>query len=153
MSAMWFDDFRPGQVWETAGATITEPQILDFAMQWDPQPFHLDVEAAAGTSFRGLIASGWQTALIGFRLMLALGIFDRCSMGSPGLESLKWLKPVRPGDTLRGRLEVVETRPSRSKPDRGSMVADYAVSNQRGETVMTWRCVHILARRPEAAGA
>ena len=145
---IWFEDFEPGQVFETDGATLTEPQILDFAMQWDPQPFHLDVAAAAESSYGGLIASGWQTALTGFRLMLGLGIFRRCSMGSPGLEHLRWLKPVRPGDTLRGRLEVVETRPSRSKPDRGTMVADYALANQYGETVMTWRCLHILARKP-----
>lgn len=145
---MWLDDFLAGQVFETAGATVTEAQILDFALQWDPQPFHLDVQAAADGPYDGLIASGWQTALIGFRLMLALGIFQDSSMGSPGLDSLKWLKPVRPGDTLRGSLEVAETRPSRSKPDRGIAIFDYALTNQHGETVLTWRHAHLLRRRP-----
>ena len=147
-ATLWFEDFREGQVFETAGATVTEPQILDFAMQWDPQPFHLDVVAAEHGPYDGLIASGWQTALIGFRLLLALGIFQDSSMGSPGIESLKWLKPVRPGDTLRGRMTVAETRASRSKPDRGIVIEAYALANQRGETVMTWRCAHIIARRP-----
>jgi acyl dehydratase len=145
---LWFEDFAPGQVYETAGATLTEAQILDFAMQWDPQPFHLDVEAAKASIYGGLIASGFQTLLVAFRLFLAEGLIRRSSIGSPGMEALRWLKPVRPGDTLRVRVTVVDTRPSRSKSDRGIMLADYAVSNQRGETVCDWRCTHLLLRRP-----
>lgn len=146
--SLWLEDFAAGQVYETAGATVTEPQILDFALQWDPQPFHLDVVAAEASPYGGLIASGFHTLLIAFRLFLAEGLIADSSIGSPGIESLRWLKPVRPGDTLRARMEVVETRESRSKPDRGSMLADYAVTNQSGETVMTWRCTHLLLRRP-----
>ena len=146
---LWFEDFAPGQSFETAGVTLTEAQILDFALAWDPQPFHLDVEAAAASPYGGLIASGFHTLLVAFRLFLAEGLIRRSSIGSPGMESLRWLKPVRPGDTIRARVEVVEVRASRSKPDRGAMIADYAVANQRGETVTTWRCTHLLLRRPQ----
>jgi acyl dehydratase len=145
---LWFEDFTPGQVFETAGATLSEAQILDFALQWDPQPFHLDVEAAAESPYGGLIASGFQTMLVGFRLFLSEGLIRKSSIGSPGMGSLRWLKPVRPGDTLRATVTVVESRPSRSKADRGIMIADYAVLNQRGETVCDWRCTHLLLRRP-----
>jgi acyl dehydratase len=148
---LWFEDFTPGRRFETAGATLSEAQILDFAMQWDPQPFHLDVEAAKASPYGGLIASGFQTLLVAFRLFLAEGLIRRSSIGSPGMESLKWLKPVRPGDTIRVAVIVVEARPSRSKPDRGIAIADYLVTNQAGETVTTWRCTHLLLRRPEGS--
>ena len=148
LAAMWFEDFTPGLAIETAGATITEAQILDFALQWDPQPFHLDVGAAADTPYGGLIASGFQTLLVGFRLFLAEGALRRCSLGSPGIETLRWLAPVRPGDTIRVRAEVVSARPSASKPDRGVVIMDYAFANQRAETVLTYRCTHLLLKRP-----
>jgi len=152
MDALWFEDFTPGLVIETAGATISEAQILDFALQWDPQPFHLDALAAAESPFGGLIASGFQTLLVGFRLFLAEGALRRCSLGSPGVEVLRWLRPVRPGDTIRVRAEVVSARPSASKPDRGIAVLDYAFTNQHGETVLTYRCTHLLLRRPAREG-
>ncbi len=149
MNDMWFEDFTPGLVIETAGATLSEAQILDFALQWDPQPFHIDALAAADSPFGGLIASGFQTLLVGFRLFLAEGWLRRCSLGSPGIESLRWLRPVRPGDTIRVRAEVVSARVSASKPDRGIVVMDYAFTSQHGETVLTYRCTHLLLRRPE----
>jgi acyl dehydratase len=145
--ALWFEDFAPGQSFETRGATLSEAQILDFAMAWDPQPFHLDRAAAEASPYGGLIASGWQTLLVSFRLILATGLFDAASLGSPGVEALRWLKPVRPGDTLRARGEVLETRPSRSKQDRGSAIIAYETLNQRDEVVMDWRCTHLLRRR------
>ena len=145
--ALWFEDFAPGQSFETRGATLSEAQILDFAMAWDPQPFHLDRAAAEASPYGGLIASGWQTLLVCFRLILATGLFDAASLGSPGVEALRWLKPVRPGDTLRARGEVLETRPSRSKQDRGSAIIAYETLNQRDEVVMDWRCTHLLRRR------
>lgn len=152
--ALWFEDFAPGQTFETRGATLTEAQILDFAMAWDPQTFHLDRGAAEASPFGGLIASGWQTLLVSFRLILATGVFDAASLGSPGVETLRWLRPVRPGDTLRARGEVLEVRPSRSKPDRGAATVRYETLNQRDEVAMEWRCAHLLRKRPsDQAGA
>lgn len=148
MTARWFDDISPGDACETDGATLTEPQILDFALQWDPQPFHLDRQAAEASAYGGLIASGFQTMLTAFRLILATRFWSDASMGSPGMEDVRWVKPVRPGDTIRARFEVLETRASRSKPDRGVATIAYTVLNQNDEEVMRWRCAHILKRRP-----
>jgi acyl dehydratase len=145
---LWFEDFVPGRIWETAGATLTEAQILDFAWSWDPQPFHLDRAAAEASPYGGLIASGFQTLLVAFRLFHAERIITPASIGSPGMDELRWLKPVRPGDTLRVRGEVISQTPSRSKPDRGAAVIAYAVTNQRGETVMSYRATHLLLKRP-----
>lgn len=145
---LWFEDFAAGQSYETAGATLTEAQILAFAWEWDPQPFHLDVAAAEASPYGGLIASGFQTLLTAFRLFHAERIINPASIGSPGMDEVRWLKPVRPGDTLRVRGEVVETRPSRSKPDRGSAVIAYTVLNQRDEAVMTYRAIHLFLKRP-----
>ena len=145
---LWFEDFTPGRVWESAGATLSEAQILAFAWEWDPQPFHLDKGAAEASPFGGLISSGFQTLLVAFRLFHAERIINPASIGSPGIDELRWLKPVRPGDTIRVRGEVVESRPSRSKPDRGSAVIAYSVLNQRDEVVMTYRAIHLLLKRP-----
>jgi acyl dehydratase len=145
---LWFEDFAAGQVWETAGATLTEAQILDFAWQYDPQPFHLDKGAAEASPYGGLIASGFQTLLTAFRLFHAERIINPASIGSPGMDEVRWLRPVRPGDTLRVRGEVLETRPSRSKPDRGSALIGYTVLNQRDEAVMTYRATHLFLKRP-----
>jgi acyl dehydratase len=149
MRDLWFEDFAPGQVFETAGATVTEAQILDFAWAWDPQPFHMDRLAAEASPYGGIIASGFHTLLIAFRLWHAERIMNPASIGSPGMDEIRWLRPVRPGDTLRVRAEVLEVRPSRSKPDRGSAVIAHAVTNQRGETVMTYKAINLFLRRPE----
>jgi acyl dehydratase len=144
---LYFDDFEPGQEFHSKGATLSESQILDFAMLYDPQPFHLDVNAAAEGPFGGLIASGFQTLAVAFRLFYQEKIINACSMGSPGLDELRWLRPVRPGDTLKVKGTVREKRPSSSKPDRGTLLMDYEVSNQHGEAVMTFTAIHIFARR------
>ena len=148
MTDRYFDDFVVGERFVSPGVTVTESMIVEFALQYDPQPFHLDAEAARASNFDGLIASGFQTMALGFRMFLALGLFRACSMGSPGVDELRWPRPVRPGDTLRQIAEVLELRPSRSKPDRGIVVMRHAVVNQRDEEVMTYRCMHLLARRP-----
>lgn len=145
---LWFEDFTPGRSWETAGATLTEAQILGFAWEWDPQPFHLDRGAAEASPFGGLIASGFQTLLVAFRLFHAERVINPASIGSPGIDELRWMRPVRPGDTLRVRGEVLEARPSRSKPDRGSAVIAYTVTNQHGEIVMGYKATHLLLKRP-----
>ncbi len=143
---LWLDDFRPGQRFKTEGATLSEGQIMAFAFEWDPQPFHIDKLAAAESPYGGIIASGFHTLLVAFRLILQERIFNAASMGSPGMEEIRWLLPVRPDDTLHVEAEVLEVRPSKSRPDRGTARIAYAVSNQHGETVMTFTVTHILRR-------
>lgn len=147
MTDLYFDDFEIGQRFTTRGITLTESLIIDFAMSYDPQPFHIDVEAAKASNYGGLIASGFQTMALGFRMVLETGIFRASSMGSPGMDELRWLKPVRPGDTLHSELEVVEKRPSASKPDRGILRVKYQIKNQAGEDVMTFSSMHLLKRK------
>ena len=148
MSERYFDDFEVGQRFESRGVTVTESQILDFALAYDPQPFHLDTEAAARSPFGGLIASGFHTLALGFRMFYQANVINACSMGSPGMAELRWLAPVRPGDTLHTVAEVKGTRPSRSKADRGTVEMAFAVINQHGDTVMTFVTTIILARAP-----
>jgi len=145
---LWFDDFAVGQRFTTAGCTLSEAQILEFGWAHDPQPFHIDKEAAAASPFGGLIGSGFQTLLVAFRLVYQERVINAASLGSPGLDELRWPRPVRPGDTLRVAGHVVEVRPSRSKPDRGLVVIAYEVLNQHDELVMTFRALHLLLRRP-----
>jgi acyl dehydratase len=147
MREMFFEDFKPGDRFVSPGVTVTEGMIIDFALAYDPQPFHLDSRAAAASHFGGLIASGIQTLALGFRVFLQLGLFRACGMGSPGLDELRWLRPVRPGDTLRSEVEVVEARPSRSKPDRGMLVMAFTIRNQRDEDVLTMRTMQLTRRR------
>lgn len=147
---MFLDDLPPGYRFETAARTLSEDEILDFARRWDPQPFHTDREAAQHSPYAGLIASGFHTLLTGFVLTLDADVWNEASLGSPGMDELRWLKPVRPGDTLRVRAEVLTSTPSRSRPDRGRAVIAYEVLDQGDETVMTYQCTHILARRPDA---
>lgn len=153
MADLWFEDLEAGRVFETAGCTLSEAQILEFAWLHDPQPFHIDREAAAAGPYGGLIASGFQTLLVAFRLFYQERVINVASLGSPGMDELRWLVPVRPGDTLRVRARVLEQRPSRSRPDRGTAVLDYTVLNQRSETVMTFKITHILRRRPASAAS
>jgi acyl dehydratase len=148
---LWFEDFAAGQRFATAGCTLSEAQILDFGWAHDPQPFHIDREAATAGPFGGLIGSGFQTLLVAFRLVYQERIINAASLGSPGLDELRWLQPVRPGDTLRVAGEVVEVRASRSRPDRGLVTIAYTVRNQREEAVMTFRALHLLLRRPDPA--
>ncbi len=148
MTDRFFEDFKAGDTFVTGGVTLTESMILDFAITYDPQPFHIDVTAAKAGPFGGLIASGFQTLALGFRQVLDLGVLKGGSMGSPGLDELRWIRPVRPGDTLRVKGEVVETKPSSSKTDRGTVRIKYAFITQGDETVLTMSCIHILKRRP-----
>lgn len=143
----YFDDFKVGERFRSKGVTLTEAEIISFALAYDPQPFHLDAVAAAQSPFGGLIASGLQTFALGWRMFLQEGAFSACSLGSPGIDELRWTAPVKPGDTLRTEAEVIETRPSGSKPDRGTLKMAYRMTNQRGETVLTMTIVHILKRR------
>ena len=148
MTDRFFDDFKAGDTFVTGGVTFTEAAIVDFAITYDPQPFHIDAEAARAGPFGGLIASGFQTLALGFRQVLDLGMLKGGSMGSPGLDELRWTRPVRPGDTLRVKGEVLEVKPSSSKPNRGTARIRYTFVNQADETVLTMSCLHILKRRP-----
>ena len=144
----YLDDFTVGSNFGTDGKTVSEAEILEFALKYDPQPFHMDVEAAKAGPFGGLIASGVQTMAIGLRLLLQAQIFPPgASMGSPGMDELRWLKPVRPGDTLRLRGEALEVTPSRSKPDRGVLKYRMTIFNQHGEDVMSMLGMQIVKRR------
>ena len=148
---MYFDDFKVGDELASPGVTISESQILDFALQFDPQPFHLDVNAATAGPFGGLIASGFHTAALTFRMFWQTGALDGGSVGSPGLDELRWLKPVRPGDTLRVVARVLATRRSTSKPDRGIVRMQYTTLNQHGEPVMTLIGNQLMRTRPVQA--
>lgn len=150
MQGMFFEDYEVGQVIVTPGATITESQIVEFALHYDPQPFHLDKGAAEQSIYGGLIASGWQVGSLAFRLVTMTNILKDTSLGSPGLDELRWPRPVRPGDTIHVELTVEEKRPSRSKPDRGIVLIAYAVKNQEDETVMTLKALQLVKRRPSA---
>ena len=146
MSERYFDDFAVGETFATGRMTVTEAMILDFARLYDPQPFHTDAAAATKTIYGGLIASGFQTLALGFRLVWDTGIIAASSRGSPGFDELRWLKPVKPGDTLRVEAEIVEKTPSRSKPDRGIVRVVYRYLDQADDAVLTFTAMHLLRR-------
>jgi acyl dehydratase len=137
VSDLTFEDFQPGQVFELGSTSVTEEEIVAFARQFDPQPFHVDPQAAQESVFGGLIASGWHTGSLWMRLYVDSMLGGPSSQGSPGIEELRWLAPVRPGDTLSGRLTVLETTPSERRPDRGTVRIRGELVNQDGVTVLS----------------
>ena len=147
MPDLSFEDFEPGQVYELGSKVVTEDEIVAFARQFDPQPFHLDPEAAKDSVFGGLIASGWHTGAMWMRLYVDSLLGDASGQGSSGIEELRWLAPVRPGDTLSGRLTVLEASSSESHPDRGTIRIRGEMVNQDGVTVMTMVSRGRFARR------
>lgn len=149
MDSRYLDDLTPGQRFTSPGLTLSEAEIIDFAWRYDPQPFHLDANAAAESPYGGLIASGFQSLAICFRLFIQSGLFADSSLGSPGIDELRWLAPVRPGDTLHSEIEVLEVRPSKSKPDRGIGRLKYHAVNQRGEVVLSFIVNHLLRRNTQ----
>ena len=149
----YFEDFTPGQTIELGRHTITKDEIVAFARQFDPQVFHLDEEAAKQTIFGGLIASGWHTGSLMMRLLYEGVVKDALSLGSPGVDELRWLKPVRPGDTLSARMTVTECVPSRSKIDRGIVKSTIELRNQRDEVVVSSKGLSLFGRRPAARAA
>ena len=143
----YFEDIRAGEVIELGSVEVTREEVLEFARRYDPQPFHVDEEAAAASPFGGVIASGWHTAAMFMRLFVEKILLGSASLGSPGVEELRWLHPVRPGDVLTGRVRVVETRPSERNPTRGTVITDSEAINQDGEVVMRMRARGFFARR------
>lgn len=136
MATRYWEDFTPGETLPLGERTFTSEEIVDFARQWDPQPFHLDPEAGARTHFGGLVASGWHTACAFMRLYVDAVLRDSTSLGSPGMSELRWLKPVRPGETLRGFVHVLEVLPSGKHPDRGTVRMRFEMRNAQGEPAM-----------------
>lgn len=145
---MFFDDLPVGYRFTTEARTLPLAEIVGFARRWDPQPFHTDPEAAKASPYGGIIASGFHTILTAFLLTLEADVWAEASMGSPGMDDIRWLKPVYPGDTLRAEAEVVSSAPSASRPDRGRTGIQYRVFNQNGDEVASYRATHILRRKP-----
>jgi acyl dehydratase len=145
---LYWEDFPAGSVREFGSKTVTREAIIAFAREFDPQPFHVDEEAGKRSLFGGLCASGWHTVSMTMRMMCDEYLLESASLGSPGLENLKWTRPVYPGDTLRVRLQVLEARPMASKPHVGLVRSRWEVMNQRSETVLTMEGWGMFARRP-----
>jgi len=144
----YFEDYVAGSVHEFGPISVEEAEIIEFARRYDPQVFHTDPEAAKLTMYGGLIASGWHTAGLMMRLLVDHYLSHVASLGSPGVDELRWLRPVRPGDELSVRVTVVEARRSSSKPDRGIVRSFVEVINQNREVVMSVKAVNFLLRRP-----
>jgi acyl dehydratase len=144
----YWEDVKEGEVFELGSRTMDKERMIAFAREFDPQPFHTDEKAAEASVWGGLIASGWLTGSTLMRLLYDGFLKDTASLGSPGVDELRWLKPVRPGDTLTARLTVIEATASRSRPDRGIVRTRMELMNQDGETVMTITGVNFISRRP-----
>jgi acyl dehydratase len=147
MSDLFFDDFKVGDRFQSPGITVTQGQMIDFAMHYDPQVFHLDAEKAKDSLYGGLIASGFHTMALSFRLFLQTGALSACSLGSPGIDEVRWTLPVRPGDTLTVIGEVMELQPLRSRPDRGIVRFRYTTYNQKNEKVLSMIGNQLVQRR------
>lgn len=146
----YFEDYVPGTSHEFGHVTVTEEEIVEFGRRYDPQTFHTDPQGAKQTMYGGLIASGWLTAALMMRLYVLNYLSDASSLGSPGVDELRWLKPVRPGDSLSVRVTIREATRSRSKPDRGIVHAFVEVLNQDREVVMTMRGMNLFLCRDQA---
>ncbi|MGU9981234.1 MaoC family dehydratase [Phreatobacter sp. HK31-P] len=146
-----FEDFVPGTVTTFGAYEVTREDVIAFAAEFDPQPFHLDEEAGKASLLGGLAASGWHTCSILMRLMFDHFIHGSTSIGSPGIDEVKWLKPVFPGDVLSARCEILEVKPSASKPDRGMVRFRFDLMNQKGEVVVVQTNPIFFARRMAGA--
>ncbi len=147
ISTRTFEDYVAGSVHRFGPIAVDQDEIIQFAKRYDPQAMHTDSEAAKQTMYGGLIASGWHTAGLMMNLYATHYLPTVASLGSPGLDELRWLKPVRPGDQLWIRVTVMEATPSRSKPDRGIVKSFIEVLNQADEVVLSMKAVNLIARR------
>jgi acyl dehydratase len=148
----YLEDFREGELWQSTSVVIDEDEIVAFAKANDPQPMHVDPDAARNGPFGGIIASGWQIAALSWRLFVEAGGHGDAPMVGLGIDELRWKQVVRPGDTLRTTREIVEIRRSASKPDRGTIRTRVTVLNQRDEAVMTYFALGQVRARPTAPG-
>lgn len=144
----FFDDLSVGETFETGGITLTEGAIIDFALTHDPQPFHVNKVAAKDSIFGGLIASGFQTIALTFRLFRDTGALTGTNLGGHGMDEVRWKAPVYAGDTIHARITVEILTPSRSKPDRGTVRFHYRTYNQDDVEVLSFLSDHVMARRP-----
>jgi len=143
----YFEDYTPGQVYEFGAIAVSEGDIVNFARQFDPQDFHVDPEKAKTSQFGGLVASGWHTLSLTMRLYVDHYLSHVASMASPGVNDIRWPNPVRPGDTLKIRVTILEARPSRSKPDRGIVWARVETKNQKDDLVLSMVAMSIIGQR------
>jgi acyl dehydratase len=146
----YFEDYVPGAVHEFGSIVAEETEMIEFARRFDPQSFHTDPEAAKQSVFGGLIASGWYTASLMMRLYVDHYLSHVASLSSPGVDQLRWIKPLRPRDTISIRITISETRRSNSKPDRGIVYSHVETLNQNGEVIMTLKATNLLACREMA---
>lgn len=145
---LFFEDFEVGQVYETDTHTLEEQEIIEFGLKYAPVPYHTDAEEAKKTSFGTLIAAGYQTAAITFGLFARTGALSLSGMGSPGVDKLRWKRPVKPGDTLRALANIVEVSPAEKEGGRDAVRIRYDTLNQNDEVVMTLTSLHFIRRRP-----
>ncbi|MAZ01849.1 MAG: acyl dehydratase [Sneathiella sp.] len=148
MSAIYFEDISVGDKTTSKSISVTKEEIIEFAGKYDPQPFHIDEEAAKESIYGGLIASGWHTTALLMRLLVDNMTNKRAGLGSPGCDELRWLRPVRPGDSLRYESTVFETRKSASRPEMGIIRADVKLYNQNDEIVLTLKSTGMIKTRP-----
>ena len=144
----YWEDFAVGDVTAFGPVTVDAEEIVEFASRYDPQPFHLDEEAGRATPFRGLIASGWHTTALFMGMFVRAVLLDSASLGSPGVDEIRWTAPVRPGDTLSGRSTVTDVQPSSTNPGRGTVFTTNEVFNQDGVLVLSLKARGFFARRP-----
>jgi acyl dehydratase len=144
---LYLEDFQPGTVTDFGAKTVTEAEIIAFATEFDPQPFHVDRAAAEASNFGGIIASGWHTVSMTCRMFVDSFFNGTSLLGGLGADEIRWVKPVRPGDTLRVRCSVLETRRSQSKPDRGSVKMRLETFDQSGDEVLTFTVTALLGAR------
>jgi acyl dehydratase len=148
---LYWEDFKVGETAPMGEKLVDRDEVIAFARAYDPQPFHIDEQAARQSMFGGLIASGWHTCAMVMRMMVDSYLGDSASLGSPGVDNVRWLKPVRPGDTIRATRTVLETRASQSRPEVGLMKSRWEVHNQRGELVMSMEGTGMFQRRNPGA--
>ena len=144
----YWDDYEIGQKFDLGSTSFTADEIVDFARQYDPQSFHVDAGAARQSMFGGLIASGWHVTAKLMRLFVDNYVDQRTALGSPGVDEVRWLKPVRPGDTLSAWVECAGKVPSKSRPEMGIVHEHWRATNQKGELVMTLKGTNMVRRRP-----
>ena len=146
---MYWEDFEPGSSLECGSKTVTKEEIVAFAKEFDPQPFHIDEAAARQSHFGGLIASGWHTSAICMRLAVDGVLSKTASMGSPGVDKLRWLKPLRPGMTVHAKVCLVDKTPSQTRTDRGRMTTRFELYDDKNELLMDMTAMVLMGRRPQ----
>jgi acyl dehydratase len=143
----YWEDFAIGDVTDLGPVTVTAEEIMEFASRYDPQPFHLDVDAGRASPFGGLIASGWHTTALFMGMFVRAVLVDSAALGSPGVDEIRWRAPVRPGDTLTGRTTITDVQPSSTNPGRGTVFTTNEVFNQDGVLVLSLKARGYFARR------